>query len=82
VCKTEKRTPLLPVPFAPHAILHIDEEIHPPIGVNIRKPPHLEGETCPLGIEHDKNHCLPEPQLSPQHHEKKQPMKPNQLKWG
>jgi hypothetical protein len=52
--------PLLLTPY-----WHIDEKIHLPTGVNIRKPPQLEGETCLLGIEHDKIHCLLEPQLSP-----------------
>ncbi len=61
---------------------HIDEETCPLASVDIQKPPRLEGKTCPLGIDCDKDHPSLEPQLLPQHHEKKNPMKPNQLKWG
>ncbi len=43
---------------------HIDEETHPHIGVNIRKSPHLEGETCLLGTDCNKDHPLPKLQLS------------------
>jgi hypothetical protein len=68
VCKIEKGGPL--APFAPLSCWHIDEETCLPIGVDIRKPPQLEGETCPLGTDYIKNHPLLEPQLLPQLHEK------------
>jgi hypothetical protein len=43
---------------------HTNEKTCPPIGVKIQKPPQLEGKTCPLGTDHNKNHTSPEPQLS------------------
>ncbi len=67
--------PLLPMPC-----WHIDEEICSPYGVNIQKL--LQGETCPLGTNCDKDHPLPKLQLSLQTHEEKQPMKPNQTQMG
>jgi hypothetical protein len=68
---------LLPTPC-----WHIDEKIHPPISVNIQKLPQLERETCPLGIDHDKDHLSPKSQLSSQPHQKEQPVKSNQLKYS
>jgi hypothetical protein len=68
---------LLPTPC-----WHINEKTHPPIGADIQKPPQLEGETCPLGTNHDKNHLSLEPQLLPQPRKKEQRMKPNQLELG
>jgi hypothetical protein len=50
--------------------------------VNIQKLPQLEEKTCPLGIDHDKYHLVLKLQLSSQLHDKKQPMKLNQLDWG
>jgi len=50
---------------------HIDEKTCSPIGVNIQKPPQLEGKTCPLEIDRNKNHIVLEPQLSSQPHKKK-----------
>jgi hypothetical protein len=57
--------PLLPTPC-----WHIDEKTCSPIGVNIQKPSQLEGKTCPLEIDPNKNHILLEPQLSSQPHKK------------
>jgi len=52
---------------------HIDEKTHPPIGVNIQKPPQLEGKTCSLRTDRNKNHTSHEPQLLLQPHEKNSP---------
>ncbi len=35
-----------------------------------------------MGTDYDTNHPPPEPQLSPQPHEKEQLVKPNQHEWG
>jgi hypothetical protein len=40
---------------------HIDEKIRLPIGVDMQKPTQLEGKTCMLGTDHDKNHPSPKP---------------------
>jgi hypothetical protein len=53
----------LQCPSFPIACWHIDEKTRPPIGVDIKKPPQLEGKTCPLGTNHDKNYLPPKPQL-------------------
>jgi len=50
---------------------HINEKIHLPASVDIQKLLQLKGETCLLGIHHDKDIFLPKPQLLPQPHEKK-----------
>jgi hypothetical protein len=59
---------------------HTDEKTYSPIGVDIQKLLWREGKTCPLGTNCNKDHPLLEPQLSQQPHEKKQLIKPNQLK--
>jgi hypothetical protein len=51
-------------PSLPTPCWHIDEKTHLSIGVNIQKPLQLEGKTCSLGINHDKNCHFFEPQLS------------------
>jgi hypothetical protein len=58
---------------------HINEKIHLPVSVDIQKLLHLNGKTCFLKIDHDKNHLSLELQ---QPHEKKQLAKPNQLECG
>jgi hypothetical protein len=38
---------------------HIDEKIRPPTSENIQKLPQLDGETCPLRTNPNKNHPSP-----------------------
>jgi hypothetical protein len=45
--------PLFPTPSS-----HINGKTCSFTGVNILKPLHLEGETCPLGIDHDHVLCF------------------------
>jgi hypothetical protein len=52
------------------------------VGIDIQKLLKLEGKTCLLGTNCDKDHPLLKPQLLWQSHEKEQPAKPNQLEWG
>ncbi len=61
---------------------HINEETRPFVSVNTQKPSQLKEETCSLRTNYDKDHPSPKPQLSSQPFEEKQPMKPNQFKWG
>jgi hypothetical protein len=61
---------------------HIDEKTCSPTNLNIQKPPQLEGETCPLGTNHNKDHPSFKSQLLLQPHEEEKLVKPNQLEWG
>ncbi len=59
--KIEKGGPLMP--FVPHTMLAHCEKTCPLISVNIWNPLQLKGKTCPLIINHNKNHTLLELQL-------------------
>jgi len=54
----------LQCPSSPMSRWHIDEETHLHVGVNTQKPLQLEGKTCPLGTNCDKDYPLPKLQLS------------------
>jgi hypothetical protein len=53
----------LECPSFPMSCWHIDVETHPHVGVNTQKPLQLEGKTCPLGTNCDKDCPLPKLQL-------------------
>jgi hypothetical protein len=51
-------------PSFPMSCWHIDEKTHPHVGLNTQKPLQLEGKTCPLQTNRDKDCPLHELQLS------------------